>query len=742
MIKWVNFLHIYQPPYQEAEVVKKICQESYWPLAKILNHQPQTKLTLNFSGCLLEHLYNIGEQNLIDEFKKLAAAGQIELVGSAKYHPILPLLPAGEIKRQIQLNDEILRQAFGDLYQPTGFFLPEMAYSRKTAKIIKELGFKWLIIDEIAYQGEIGLVDYSKKYQLKGLGLNVIFRNRQLSRTYVPQTILDLTTKSAPPAYLISATDGEMYGHHHTDYENRFEKVLTHARVKTLTVSEYLKELPAKAETVNPVSSSWESTAEELKNKIPFALWQDPKNKIHQNLWELRKIAINLINKNKASDANYDFARKHLDRGLASCAWWWAAEKKIGDFNFLTWNPDTIEKGLKELISSIRSLKNISRQTKLKAEKYYHLLIKEIWRKHWKKYHKIQPAEAKMPSEVKRGLSLLNQNFLIPLFQKRLPKSLIGDHKIDYIAIEIFKKKLSHTSFYHIVSRYTLHFKNPRVKPVTIFCNANSRESRQGALLALKHLWQSGFATGRFLCPQPLFYNKRSKAIFYKEATGKNLYQFIIDKETEFGEIEKIVSLTGQWLAKLHSLPVAGVPNFNSVQSKVTTVLPGPKKIFKIINEKHQKYPKYLQQTKELLGKISQLEKKLTAGEKKAIIHGDFHPENVVYNKHRDVLYIIDYTDCCLGHFTRDLGNFYQQLNYMAKEYLSAEQIKHLQRLFVDSYQSAKKITLTPEEEKIFNLYKGWTALRSAIYFLTVTAFDRPRADALFEETRYYLKKI
>ena len=741
MINWINFLHIYQPPYQDPELVQKIVHESYWPLVNVLKQNDKAKITLNLSGVLLEQLYNTQNEKLIDRFKKLVVKKKIELVGSARYHPILPLLPASEIERQIKLNDDILRQAFGKHYQPTGFFLPEMAYNLKAAKLIKRLGYKWIILDEISYKGKTGLVDYNKKYKIKGVGLNVVFRNRRISNTFPPETILDLTKKSNPPKYLLSATDGEIYGHHHKDWQNLFENSLNNPQVKTLTVSEYLNELPAKSELISPVNASWESTSQELKRKIPYALWQDPKNKIHTYLWELRKIAIRVINKSKEQGINHEWARRHLDRGLSSCAWWWSAEKNIGVFKFLTWNPDTIEKGLKELISSIRSLENISQKTKLEAEKFYHLLIKEIWKKHWKKYHKVKTDEPKMLPEVKRGLSLLDQNFLIKLFHQNL-KGLIGKNKIDYIAIKIFKKKIGKTTFYHIVSRYTLYFKNKKTKPVSLFCNANAKESRQGAFLALEHVWQNGFSKGKLKSPEPLFYNKRLQAMFYVEAAGENLYQYTVNPEIEFNEIKKIVSLSGQWASRLHDLPIKGVKNFNPIHSKIATVIPGPKHILAIIDKKHKKYPKYAQQTKELFEKINELEKKLSAPDENSIIHGDFHPENVVFNQKNNVLSVIDYTDCCISHFTRDLGNFYQQLGYMTKDVLPINKIAELQKTFIDSYLGERKIKLTKQEKQKFELYKAWTSLRSAIFFLTITTFDRPRADALFEETKSYLKKI
>jgi len=228
--------------------------------------------------------------------------------------------------------------------------------------------------------------------------------------------------------------------------------------------------------------------------------------------------------------------------------------------------------------------------------------------------------------------------------------------------------------------------------------------------------------------------------MFYLQAPGKNLYQYITDPTTKFSKLEKIVGLTGGWLAKLHSLPTDGVENFNPIQSKVSTIVPGAKHFLNAIKEKHADYPQYYQKTKELFDVINKLEQELDT-EEKYIIHGDIHPENIVYDEEKNTIYAIDYTDCCLSHFTRDLGSFYQQLGYMAKN-LSTAEIKKLQKIFIDSYLKARKIKLDKNDQKRFNLYKAWTALRSAIFFLTIATFNRPRADALFVEAKGYLKKI
>ena len=53
---WAPLLHIYQPPTQFAEVLKRITEESYIPLVEFLTRNPQAKLTLNIPGSLTQQL--------------------------------------------------------------------------------------------------------------------------------------------------------------------------------------------------------------------------------------------------------------------------------------------------------------------------------------------------------------------------------------------------------------------------------------------------------------------------------------------------------------------------------------------------------------------------------------------------------------------------------------------------------------------------------------------------------------
>ncbi len=376
-MQWINFLHFYQPPYQDKALLKIIVKESYNFLLSFLKKNSKVNFTINFTGSLTELLEHNGHHKIIEGFKDLASKGQIELVATAKFHPILPFLPDKEIKRQIELNDKINKAYFGAAYNPRGFFCPEMAYSEKVGKILKELGYQWIILDEISYNGKLGQADPLKKYIDVKTGLRVIFRNRKISKSFVPETIIK--EKFSDP--VITATDAEMYGHYHKDPQKYLKEVTKSADIETLTISSFLKRLKEE-EKVNLIEASWETLEKDLASGRPFYLWNNPKNDFHNLLWKLADMAIKLNYKYNANNKN-SWARRHLDRGLASCTWWWMSERKVDVFSPWSWNPDEVEKGVEELIRSIRSLKDAPAQAKIKAEKLAGELTSKVWERHW-----------------------------------------------------------------------------------------------------------------------------------------------------------------------------------------------------------------------------------------------------------------------------------------------------------------------------------------------------------------------
>jgi hypothetical protein len=350
---WANFIHIYQPPTQTEEITRRVADECYRKLVGILIRHPRARVTLNINACLTEQLDKYGLHDIINGLRTLAERGQIELTGSAMYHPILPLIPASEMRRQIELNTEVNRRYFGDVYAPQGFFPPEMCYSFEVAQVLAEMGFRWVIGDEIAYDGKLGRYRPDRVYRLEGLKeFYFFFKERPVSAglTYgrfpTAEKLLDhLGDRLQRREYLLTGTDGEIYGHHRPGQERLLEEVYEENLLPTCTVSELLTLFP-QVEAVSPLSSSWSVWEDEMAAGAPYSHWSYPGNELHEFQWELTNLVV------RAFAASPDTgvagpARDALDQGLHSCQYWWASCRPW-------WDTGMIERGADLLLDAAR----------------------------------------------------------------------------------------------------------------------------------------------------------------------------------------------------------------------------------------------------------------------------------------------------------------------------------------------------------------------------------------------------
>lgn len=386
---WINFLHFYQPANMEKEKIWEAAEKSYFFILRELENNPRIKFTANISGSLIIRLSEDRDLNpILEKFSSLFARGRLEITGTAAYHPLLPLIKKQIAKKEIKDQEKLLKK-YLSCPKPKGFFLPEMAYSPQAGKLIKSLGYEWIILDEISAYGRTGALDTSKVYFDENSGLKVIFRSRNRSSGYVPKNIITNSRENCPPGAVITATDAELYGLKHKDRSGNFSKLLKKSYLKTTTISEFIESSGREAEPV-PIKilcSSWDTGEEEMAGGRAFDLWSAD-DKIHNKLWALAGMAEKFYLKHERSEAAY-WSYWHLVRGLSSCTFWWASGKDFKNhFGPRAWSPDEIEKGVNELVRSIRSLEKFTDlKTKLKAEKLALEIKKLVWEKHWKEYN-------------------------------------------------------------------------------------------------------------------------------------------------------------------------------------------------------------------------------------------------------------------------------------------------------------------------------------------------------------------
>lgn len=380
---WAIFLHLYQPPDQTPEVIKNVVEQSYGPIVSILKTHSRGKINVNINGNLLEQLDELGYKDLIKDIKDLASAGRIELIGSAKFHAFLPLLPAYEIKRQIIQGIMTAQRFFGEQFTTSGFFPTEMALSLEVVRIAKECGYKYVLGDEISSGQGFGKLKWDRIYNAKGADIDLYFLNRKYSDLLRGSKILGVddyerAISSFPKdQYLVTATDGEIFGHHYQSREKILAWALRNPDITTVSFSE-LKERFTKKQEIVISKGTWETAEDDLNEGVSFPLWKNPDNKIHSLEWKLTDLAIAALGKEPSDDPGlkYSTARAILDRGLHSCLYWWASAMPY-------WNPDQIMVGINLLIKAIRGSPVASNRLKRDAEGVYAELIKEVWDWHW-----------------------------------------------------------------------------------------------------------------------------------------------------------------------------------------------------------------------------------------------------------------------------------------------------------------------------------------------------------------------
>ncbi len=371
---WSNFLHIYQPHGQQPDILEMVVKQSYRPLVENLLRHDGARITLNINGSLLELFDQYGYHDLIEGLAKAGQQGKVEFTGSAKYHALMPFLSPQEMRRQIDINNETNRHYLGDAYQPQGFFLPEMAYSPQVAPVLEAAGFKWVILDEIAHNGKVETVDYTKLYQIEGTQLYAFFRERRMSNLImsavvrrVEQLEEAIRDDLATDRYVVTGMDGETFGHHRPGLENLLFEIFDTPALKLVKMSELFDHYHD-VKTVAPVGCTWASSEQDIAQDIQFISWNDPTNPIHQLQWQLRDLTVEAFYKLTATHPEWPRLRGLLDSALASDQFFWACAKPW-------WSIEMIEQGAYDLLYILQHLPDIDPYQFERGESYYHQIL-------------------------------------------------------------------------------------------------------------------------------------------------------------------------------------------------------------------------------------------------------------------------------------------------------------------------------------------------------------------------------
>lgn len=330
---------------------------------------------------------------------------------------------------------------------------------------------------------------------------------------------------------------------------------------------------------------------------------------------------------------------------------------------------------------------------------------------------------------------LLDEQFVLGLFRRELLGKYPDLGQINRVAIHPYKDQIWETT-YHVVIGYDVFFlkSDGQEEIVPVVCSAHSSEPRENVFTALKYLWAQGFPAGEIDIPEPLFYSEEFRGTFYRALAGESLLYYI--KKHDLDVVAEMVVSSARLLARLHSLPATTAANFNPDNSRIRTVMPG---VGLILSEMNQRYAgRYDDDLRELYDGFMASEEQYfrQPSELLSLIHGDAHPENVIRTAPGRIG-LIDFTDICLGDFTRDLGSFLQQLEYKVVNKLKDPgYAAELKDLFLQEYWQASARRWSPAIQERIDLYYNWTAVRSATYWFLKFEPDEQRAAELLAKIK------
>jgi hypothetical protein len=350
---------------------------------------------LNINAALTEALIEEGYKDVVKNIKKLAETNKLEFTESAKYHPLLPFLKEKEIIRQVKKNNKDNKKYFGKCYKPVCFFPPEMAYSSNVGKVVSDLNYKMIILDDIAYNGGSNYSPKDKLFTIKDTkGLTAVFRERRVSNCIMSAAVRTKTDFAnlikgdlKEKKYLCTAMDGETFGHHRPGLEKFLFRILETKKPKQIFISE-LQNYFKKEGGVSPVKSTWASSQEDIKEGVQFYSWKDPRNKVHQLQWRFLNYLIKISERKPLSQK----IKERLDKAMASDQFFWASGEPW-------WSLEMIEKGALAMLDTLKLMPSVTKADVKKGQDYYRqILATAFW---WQRSGKIEAMAKKYKETVR-----------------------------------------------------------------------------------------------------------------------------------------------------------------------------------------------------------------------------------------------------------------------------------------------------------------------------------------------------
>ena len=273
--------HFHQPVDNFEWVFEDVYKKSYEPLIDNIFKFGDVKFTLHFSGNLLEWLLK-NKPTFIEKLKVMAKRNQIEIIGGGYYEPIFAIIPYRDKIAQMKKLSDLIKNEFG--LEVKGAWLSERVWEPNYPSFLNDAGLKYVIVDDNHFRST-GITEeetfYSYITEDEGKTLRIFPINEQLryltpwKPTYMSIDYLKNAADEKGDRSVLFISDAEKMGvwgtthqicyvegqGHEEGDEGKpfipafFEQIKTNSWIKSITLSEYMNQFPAKSLVYLPTAS-------------------------------------------------------------------------------------------------------------------------------------------------------------------------------------------------------------------------------------------------------------------------------------------------------------------------------------------------------------------------------------------------------------------------------------------------------------------------------------------------------
>ena len=228
-------LNLHQPPGN----LEHLLAEKPWEAREILYaydriprflwpYEDVARVHVSLSGSLLETLSNPDfQQNVYGVVDcgsllwHLQNRNIIDIMGTAYYHPVLPLIPESDWPEQLRRWQGIAQHLFWRQDFP-GFWPPEMGFCMEMIPLLKRLGYRYVMVDSEHVEPVTAMSEHERLYRPhvarhEGEEIIVIVRDRELSNAqasgmdylWFVKEVAQRTRACEHPPLVTTCSDGE-----------------------------------------------------------------------------------------------------------------------------------------------------------------------------------------------------------------------------------------------------------------------------------------------------------------------------------------------------------------------------------------------------------------------------------------------------------------------------------------------------------------------------------------------------